>query len=166
MSNHQGAPTLANLDGLGKNILDIPSIHVSAPVLPEVISNYSLQIPGDVRQVGVWVGGGQVDGTTGTVLIAGHINWYDQGHGALYDLADIHAGAPIYLSDSAGNVTDWKAISLAAVPKTALPQGIFAPTGSRRLVVVTCGGAFNSQTGHYADNVIMTAAPMGTGTHP
>jgi len=150
----------ASISELGPDQLSIPSLGTSAPLFPEVIDNFSLEIPGNVRHVGIWTGGGQVDGSTGTVLLAGHINWYDQGNGALYDLANIRPGALIYVTDSTGRVTTWSAVSLQAYPKSDLPQGIFAPTGPRSLVLVTCGGAFDPATGHYADNVVVTAAPV------
>lgn len=150
------------VDSLGPDELAIPSIDVSAPVYPEAISNYSLDIPGNVKDVGIWNDGGQVDGSDGTVLLAGHINWYNQGNGVLYDLATIKPGALIYLSDATGRVTSWKAVSLQAYPKAQLPQGIFAPVGPRRLAIVTCGGAFDPQTGHYADNVVVMATPAAT----
>jgi hypothetical protein len=150
------------VDSLGPDELAIPSLDINAPVYPEAISNFSLEIPGDVKDVGIWNDGGQVAGADGTVLLAGHINWYNQGNGALYNLANIQPGAKILLSDATGQVTTWRAVSLQAYPKTQLPQGIFAPIGPRRLAIVTCGGAFDPQTGHYADNVVVMATPVGT----
>ncbi|MDA8354727.1 MAG: class F sortase [Actinomycetota bacterium] len=147
-------------DALEPDELSIPSLGVLAPVYPESISTYSLEIPGNVKDVGMWTGGGRIYGSNGTVLLAGHINWYNQGNGALYDLSNIQPGAVIYLSGSSGSPTAWKAVSLEAYPKAQLPQGIFAPTGPRRLAIVTCGGAFDPATGHYADNVVVIAAPI------
>jgi len=146
---------------LGPDELSIPSLGVLAPVYPESITDSSLEIPGNVKDVGIWTGGGQIDGSSGTVLLAGHINWYNQGNGALYDLADIRPGARIYVSDGSGVVTSWSAVSLQAYPKADLPQNVFAPTGPRKLVLVTCGGAFDPTSGHYADNVVVVATPIG-----
>ncbi|MHB8221174.1 MAG: DUF7507 domain-containing protein, partial [Acidimicrobiales bacterium] len=141
------------------NELSIPSLGVVAPLVPETIVGSSLGIPGDVKQVGIWTGGAPVDSPSGTVLLAGHINWYNQGNGALYDLSQIKPGAIIHVSDSSGNITTWVASSLQAYPKSELPQDIFSPNGSRQLVLVTCGGAFVPSTGHYVDNVVVRAVP-------
>ena len=37
----------------------------------------------------------------------------------------------------------------------------FDRTGAPRLVLVTCGGAFRRDIGHYTDNVVVTAEPLG-----
>jgi hypothetical protein len=145
---------------LSPNELDIPSLGVLAPLQSETIANSSLNIPSDVHTVGIWADGGQVVDTKGTVLLAGHINYFNQGNGALYDLSTISPNAEIFVSSPTGKVTEWLADSLAAFPKANLPQNIFDPTGPRHLVIVTCGGAFNSATGHYVDNVVVTANPI------
>jgi hypothetical protein len=41
----------------------------------------------------------------------------------------------------------------------ALPASIYSRTGPRRLVLVTCGGPFNQNIGHYRDNIVVTAVP-------
>jgi hypothetical protein len=135
---------------------------VTAPLLPESISDNQLGIPSDVHNVGIWSGGGSITGTQGTVLLAGHVNWWNQGNGALYDLASLKAGATIYVSATTGTETAWQAVSLHSYLKADLPQTIFDPSGPRRLVLVTCGGAFDPTTGHYADNVVAIAAPAPT----
>jgi hypothetical protein len=44
-------------------------------------------------------------------------------------------------------------------PKKDLPLDVYSQTGPPRLVVVTCGGPFDTATRHYDDNVILTAVP-------
>jgi hypothetical protein len=43
--------------------------------------------------------------------------------------------------------------------KTQLPPSLWVSTGTPKLALVTCGGPFDSATGHYLDNVIVWAAP-------
>lgn len=146
--------------------VSIPSLKVTAPLIAEPISGNQLDIPSDVHDVGVWSGGGSITGTQGTVLLAGHVNWWNQGNGALYDLASIQPGATIYVRAPTGITTTWQVVALHAYLKADLPQTIFAPTGQRRLVVVTCGGAYDPTTGHYADNVVAAAVPEPTSPTP
>jgi len=153
------SPTHAPAPVLGPNQLSIPSLHVSAPLVPETVSHHSLNIPPIVKHVGIWSGGGTITGTTGTVLLAGHINWYNQGNGALYDLAQITPGAAVYVSGPTGTVTSWVAVGLSSMLHAALPQTIFAPTGPRRLVIVTCGGPFTASRHTYIDNIVVRAVP-------
>jgi hypothetical protein len=44
--------------------------------------------------------------------------------------------------------------------KAALPNGVFSLKGRARLVLVTCGGAFDPVEGSYRDNVVVTAVPV------
>jgi hypothetical protein len=145
---------------LPPNEVDIPTIGVLAPLEPEMINHHTLSIPLDVHTVGLWAQGGQVGGESGTVLLAGHINYYNQGDGALFQLATIRPHARIFLSGPIGVVTVWTVDSLISYPKADLPQSVFAPEGARRLVIVTCGGPFDANTGHYLDNVVVTARPL------
>jgi hypothetical protein len=41
----------------------------------------------------------------------------------------------------------------------ALPPEVFAVGGPPRLVLITCGGAFDRRTRNYADNVVVFAEP-------
>jgi len=145
---------------MGPTRVRVPSLGVTAPLVSEPLINHTsmLSIPPDVHHVGIWSGGGSITGTSGTVLLAGHVNWYNQGNGALYDLATIKPGALINVTGSSGRVTSWFATSLQMVPNTSLPQTLFAGAGGQReLALVTCGGPFTWSTHLYEDNVIVRA---------
>ena len=44
--------------------------------------------------------------------------------------------------------------------KTTIPlDRYFARDGAPRLTLITCGGPFDRTTGHYRDNVVVTAVP-------
>ena len=138
--------------------LVIPSLHVEAFVRTTSIVDHELVIPGDVHDVGEW--GRKAN--AGTTILAGHVNWVGQGLGALGTLADIAPGATVYLANRVGVVSVWSVVSLRSVSKKDLPQALFASGGARRLVLVTCGGAFDAATHQYADNVLATAVPAQT----
>jgi hypothetical protein len=140
------------------NHLVIPSLHVDALVRTTSIVDHQLVIPGDVHDVGEW--GRKPD--VGTTILAGHVNWVDQGPGALEGLAGIAPGATVYLSNGVGVVSVWSVVSLRSIVKNDLPQALFASGGARQLVLVTCGGAFDAATHQYADNVLATAVPART----
>jgi hypothetical protein len=143
---------------VGADHLVVPSLHVDAFVRTTSIVDHELVIPGDVHDVGEW--GRKAN--AGTTILAGHVNWVGQGPGALASLADIAPGATVYLANRVGVVSVWSVVSLRAVSKKDLPQALFASGGARRLVLVTCGGAFDAATHQYADNVLATAVPART----
>lgn len=146
--------------------LAIPALGVTAAVITEHIqtstSGSELVIPGDVSQVGWWDGSAPLTATTGSVLIAGHIDNRDQGPGALHDLYQAQAGDLIYLTRG-GVSSRWKVVALQIFPKDAAHPDWFAgATGPRELHLVTCGGPLLTEANGshtYADNVAVTAIP-------
>ena len=148
------------LPDIGDSRLAVPSLGIDAPVMSVGMTGTQLDVPDDVHMVGEWSGGGTPTATSGTVLLAGHVNWAGQGPGALAHLASIAPDANVLLSTPGGIATTWSVTSVEAVTKADLPQAIFDRSGPHRLVLVTCGGAFNSATGHYEDNVVVTATPL------
>ncbi|MGX7677333.1 class F sortase [Jatrophihabitans sp. DSM 45814] len=148
--------------GVTSRIL-VPAVCIDAPIVRTTVADRQLIIPGDVHQVGLWDQGAPLVSTTGTTLLAGHVDFVGQGNGALHVLSVVRAGDVIYLSGSATSHTRWRVIALETAEKAALPAAVFAgPSGPRRLVVVTCGGPIEhlaDGTSTYRDNVIVTAVP-------
>jgi hypothetical protein len=146
--------------------LYIESLGTSAPIVDAPIQGRQLVGPGDVRTVGRWLGGAGLSSSTGTVDLAGHVNYIGQGAGALSELYRIAPGAVVVTTDSAGVRTPWRVTSLQTVAKDALPTSLFSPTGPRLLKIITCGGALIKEPSpsgtrySYVDNVIVTAAPL------
>jgi hypothetical protein len=152
--------------------LIIPSVCVDGTVVGTTrTATGVLLIPGDVHDVGLWDDGepllspaGSVY-TSGTTLVAGHVNYVGQGDGALFNLYRVQPGALVYATDVSGRATLWRVVSAVSVLKADLPASVFAGTqGARRLVIVTCGGTLDyiPGTGYtYDDNVVVTAVPLG-----
>jgi hypothetical protein len=164
-------------------LLLIPSLGVRAPLVPigavGAAETASLTIPEDIHSVGWWDGtvrdgdhtlqeDAPRPGQPGVALIAGHIDSAVAGPGALYDLGELTPGAIIEVVDSRGRLSDWVVTSAPQTTlKTQLPPSLWVTTGTPKLALVTCGGPFDSATGHYLDNVIIwAAAAPGPGLWP
>jgi hypothetical protein len=157
--------------------LIIPSIGADAPVVNVGASGANggaLSVPSSVHEVGWWDGiwrspNGTVrekvpqPGQPGVALLAGHIDSAVAGPGALYRLQQIKTGAIVTVVGQGRKVTRWKVAKLQVVNKEALPATLFVNSGSPQLAVVSCGGPFDSSTGHYVDNVIAWAVPVTPG---
>jgi len=65
-------------------------------------------------------------------------------------------------------VTTRRVYQTAVVTKTALPLGIWALTGPRRLILVTCGGPVeHTRSGAtYQDNILLCATPAARRVTP
>ena len=154
------------------SFLVIPALGVRAPLIPTgavgAPETASLTIPADIHTVGWWDGtvsdGNRIvqenapaPGQPGVAVIAGHID-SESAPGALFDLGALKVGATIEVSDSTGHLSTW---TVEAPPQTVrkskLPAQLWATTGPPQLAIVTCGGPFDTATGHYADNVIVWA---------
>jgi Sortase domain len=154
------------------SLLVIPALGVRAPLVPTgavgAPETASLTIPANIHTVGWWDGtvsdgdrivqeNAPAPGQPGVAVIAGHID-SESAPGALFNLGALKVGATIEVSDSTGHLSTW---AVEAPPqtvlKTQLPAQLWATTGPPQLAVVTCGGPFDTATGHYEGNVIVWA---------
>jgi Sortase domain len=180
--DHKGSPKkpsdarpLGAVIRISRALLEIPELGVRAPLVPTgaegAPGKASLIVPDDIHTVAWWDGtvldGDQTahedapsPGQPGVAVIAGHIDSASAGPGALYDLKDLSVGDTVKIIDSLGHTSSW---TVSAPPetslKTALPPALWVSTGPPRLAIVTCGGPFDTATGHYLDNVIVWARP-------
>ena len=59
----------------------------------------------------------------------------------------------------------YRVTGVRSYPKRiGLPADIFAAGGRPRLVLITCGGAFDAATGNYVDNLVAYAVPLRRAT--
>jgi len=140
--------------------LSVPDARVTAPVVPVgTRPDGQLRLPRSPHVVGWWVGSAPAGDPHDSTLIAGHVDSAAEGVGALAALRDVDVGARVVVVDSFGGSHGYRVAARRVYPKYALPRDIFAVTGRARLVLVTCGGPFDEQTGRYRDNVVVYALP-------
>jgi len=139
----------------------IARLNVDAPVSRAGIDmrQGALAVPANVRRLGWWRDGAAPGDAFGTTLIAGHIDSAVQGAGAFKQLSRARPGMQVLITTSDGRVRPYRVTGVRRMLKASLPAGIFTQRGNPKLVLVTCGGPFNSRTGHYRDNVVVTAVP-------
>jgi sortase (surface protein transpeptidase) len=139
----------------------IPALGVDAPVAPVADTHTGIAVPEDVSTVGWWVAGAAPEDPSGTTVLVGHVDAWDQGPGALYHLDRARAGTPVEVTTGDGQVGRWAVTSLQVVRKASgLPSSLFAQGTDRRLVLITCGGPFDGRTRSYLDDIVVTAEPV------
>jgi Sortase domain len=117
-------------------------------------SNGTVQVPTDIQQPG-WYRLGPSPGQDGSAVILGHVDSY-QGPATFFKLRTLVPGDPVYVTLADGVSAQFKVTFVAQYLKTGFPdQLVYAGHGSSSLQLVTCGGAFDSQTGHYLSNVVV-----------
>lgn len=150
--------------------LDIPAIGVSAGLMtlggPAPGAGYlALPTPPLARAASEagWYQFSSVPGAAGNAVIVGHVDTY-AGPGVFYNLYRLLPGESIYVT--AGGARQRFAVTSAReVPKPRFPVNqVFGGTRERRLWLITCGGAFDQETGHYLDNIVVSATWVPTAT--
>jgi sortase (surface protein transpeptidase) len=68
-------------------------------------------------------------------------------------------GERVRVETAAGDVLAYRIVSVRSFPKSELPLNVYK-SGAPRLVLVTCGGPFDAASGHYLDNIVVTAVPV------
>lgn len=107
-----------------------------------------------------WYRFGPEPGAPGSAVLAAHIT-LDGVDGAFRHLADFEAGDVITVVYDDGSESDFEVQALAQYDKEVLPlERLFDRTGPARLVLITCGGAFNPQVRSFEDNLIVYGTPL------
>jgi hypothetical protein len=119
----------------------------------------SLAVPTDPRVLGWWYLSARPDSPRGAVVIVGHVDTARAGAGALFRLSAARPNQHLTVDTDSGP-REYVINAIRTYPKAQLPVAdLFADTGPPRLVLITCGGAFDRRTHQYADNVVVYAQP-------
>ena len=139
----------------------VPSLGIDAPVYPVSISlpHGALGVPPLIHRLGWWLDGMAPGSSTGSILVAGHVDSAKGGPGAFNRLHEARRGDSVQVTTRNGQTRTYRVVSVQVMLKSKLPTSIFSRRGRPRLVLVTCGGPFDPSIGRYRDNVVVTAVP-------
>lgn len=141
----------------------VPSEDIDMAVVPVgVEDDGSMELPPDADEAG-WYRFGPVPGAeSGNALLAAHVDSRRSGIGPFAALRGVETGASVVVTSSDGTRHEYRVTAVEKIAKDQAPLDVwFARSGPPRLVLVTCGGAWQADIGHYADNVVVTAEPTG-----
>ena len=146
--------------------VDIPTLGVSSSIVDVGLEpDGALEVPEDVQTIGWYVppsGRGVVPGSTGTAVLAGHVDSRTQGPGAFSRLRTLALDDPVVVIHADGASTLWRVTEVVRYPKSEVPIGeIFVWDGAPRLALITCGGEFDRQARSYQDNYVVLATRVG-----
>jgi sortase (surface protein transpeptidase) len=136
--------------------VQIPAIGVDSGLMGLGLqADGSLQVPPSGFPAG-WYTGGPTPGELGPAIIAGHIDW--NGPGVFYNLHNLRPGDQVTVTRADGAVPVFQVTRVALFPKDQFPTKlVYGNIDHAGLRLITCGGSFNSQSGHYEDNVVVFA---------
>lgn len=143
----------------------IPALGVHrVPILPEGDPGGVLTIPPIQTGVAWWDGGALAGSSSGTTLLAGHVDWVGYGNGPMQRIWNLKPGTIAVLYGAHGQSERYVAVSLTSYLKTtyAVAASRIIPVhGPNQLVMVTCGGSFDPYQHQWNSDVVATFVPLG-----
>ncbi|HVB70188.1 MAG TPA: sortase [Acidimicrobiales bacterium] len=138
--------------------LTIPKLGISVP-LSELGLNkdHSVQVPTNFAIPG-WYKYGPSPGQESSAVILGHVDSY-LGPAVFFHLADLRLGNHVIVKAADGKTFTFRVIGLREYSKSTFPDRlVYGPRKYAALQLVTCGGVFDRQTGHYLSNIVVFTA--------
>lgn len=160
-----GHPGAAPPTGSSPVSLDIPSIDVHAKIIALGLNrDGTLTVPPlSHPYLTSWYDKGPVPGQPGAAAILGHVDAASVGPAVFYHLGKLRPGARIYVRLRDRLTVVFETYSVALYDKTKFPTArVFGHTSWPTLRLITCGGLYDRQTGHYLGNVVAFASYIGS----
>lgn len=135
----------------------IPNIGVDARV--EKVGRTktgAMDTPKDIWDVG-WFEPGTRPGTTGTAVIAGHLDGPNTA-AVFWDLKKMKVGQRVHLADDEGHVLDFQVFEIAVYPYDKAPvDRIFGTSGATGIYLnlITCNGTFDTRSQNYDNRLVV-----------
>ena len=150
------ASTRARIRPTGLWIEDLGRSDVVRPVGLE--DNGEMEIP-NVYEVG-WYFHGAVPGRPGATVLVAHV-WWNGTRGPFHRLGALDLGAQIEVRVDDGAIHVYEVVERTMYDKDSLPSHLWRNSGPETLVLITCGGEFDSETRRYEQNIVVYALPAG-----
>lgn len=139
--------------------IEIPVLHVSAPVTPLGLSaDGTVQIPplGNHNLAG-WYDHSVTPGQDGSSVILGHVD-SATGISVFFYIKTLHPGNEIEIIRADGSTAIFTVDGVQKITKATFPASVIYSNVSYPSVrLITCGGPFDSATRQYLDNIVVYA---------
>jgi LPXTG-site transpeptidase (sortase) family protein len=135
----------------------IPALGVRSRVMQLGLErDGSMEVPPGAYPVG-WYEGSPTPGQLGPSVLAGHVDWEGE-HGAFYGLRELRSGDTVQIERTDGTVATFRVDRVEVHEKDEFPSDeVYGDLDHAGLRLITCGGAFDEDTGDYLGNVIVFA---------
>jgi sortase (surface protein transpeptidase) len=141
--------------------VEIPAIGVSSRLVRLGLNaDGTMEVPGDWDLAG-WFTGAAMPGQDGPAVISGHVD-SKTGPAVFHRLGELRLGDAVRVRRADGAWLAFEVTASARYAKAEFPtEAVFGPVTGPVLRLITCGGAFDRASGHYLDNLVVTARPAG-----
>ena len=140
--------------------LTIPLIGVQTQLITlGLTASGALQVPSTTSVAG-WYTGSPRPGAIGPAIIVGHIDSIS-GPGIFFRLSQLRPGDKVYVRRADGTLVEFSVTSVQTYLKDHFPtEAVYGAVPDPELRLITCGGAFDPDTGHYLSNVVVYATEV------
>jgi len=122
-----------------------------------VAEDGQMEVPADALRAG-WYRFGPSPGQLGVAVVAAHAGSFITPRGPFYDLNRAEPGMLIEVRTADGSLATFEIAGVEVAVKDGLDlRPYFDRSGEPRLVLITCGGAWDDAAQSYRSNVIVTA---------
>ena len=141
--------------------LTIPAIGVRTRLIQLGLTRAgTLQVPASYQVAG-WYDRSPRPGSTGSAIIAGHIDSY-RGPGVFFRLASLHRGDRAFVRRADGSLVVFRVTAVRLYRKDRFPTAaVYGPAAGPQLRLITCGGTFDPAVRSYESNVVVYAVAAG-----
>jgi sortase (surface protein transpeptidase) len=138
--------------------ISIPIIGVSVPLSVLTLNkNGTVNVPTNFSVPG-WYNGDRSPGQKGSSVILGHVDTF-RGPAVFFYLDKLKLGNRVDITLKDGRKLVFAVIGVREYQKTSFPDKlVYGPRNYPALQLVTCGGIFDSATGHYLSNIVVFTA--------
>jgi len=117
----------------------------------------SIELPPVLDWVAGWYKYGPTPGELGPAVIVGHVDSYEN-ISVFWNLRYVKPGDSIEVTRTDGRAAHFKVTQLSQYDQHDFPTDtVYGNTSDAELRVITCGGTFDTGTGHYTENTVVYA---------
>ncbi len=121
----------------------------------------ALQVDPDPNRAG-WYADGPAPGDLGPAVLAGHLD-SRAGPGVFAGLTRLRPGDAIDVRRADGSRLHFAVTEVASYAKRAFPTAkVYGGDGTSSLRIITCGGAYDPDSGRYRSNTVVFATLVAT----
>jgi hypothetical protein len=134
--------------------ITVPSLGIDSTLVRlDRNADGSVQVPTSFHVAG-WYEHSVSPGQVGPSVILGHVD-SKSGPGIFYRIGLLQPGAKVMVKRDDGKVATYVITGVRQYPKTGFPTiDVYGDTAVPTIRLITCGGAFDSATGHYVSNIV------------
>ncbi|MDN6134895.1 MAG: class F sortase [Brevibacterium sp.] len=147
------------MDASAPTRLTIPAIDVDTSIMDLGLTDDDvLEVPplGKDAPAG-WYERSPTPGEVGPSLIVGHVDSAEDGPAVFFDLGGLQPEDTLTVTREDDSKATFSVDDVTDYGKDSFPDyKVYGNTEDPEIRLITCGGDFNEQTGHYEDNIVVT----------